>query len=320
MAPPKERAKSSRMTNKPTIRKADTVSNKKRANRVTERSKTRTNATHRKDLFMTLPGELRNEVYSCVLIEANPVLVGTVNGLCKDPNHPTANERDGKKSLDVWREPALLQVSKAIRAEGSTLYYGSNQFAARARLVDFARLGAWLKQLTVRCGPKLFQTFTISVLSAAWSELHHAKTLAKILYKTKLEVEPGTMGFRRGHGFGYAYRADEYRIRAPLNAALALGQQAARERWSRGKLDRRLKIWLDQAYTPNWINKILKNAGNDYWGELAAELALSKKRPKKRSKMASGGAVHAEEADEEAAGGEEGRDWTVKVEEVADAN
>ncbi|KAK4547534.1 hypothetical protein LTR36_000491 [Oleoguttula mirabilis] len=335
MAPTKERAKASTTKTSSTARNTKTAFIKK-PTKVTKRSKTRTTGKQGNDLFMILPAELRNEIYGYVLAEDKVVLIGTIKGLCKHQDYPTANEREGKKSLELWREPGMLQMSKAVRAEASAMYYRANKFVARAKLVDFDRLGSWLKQLTKRCGPKLFQTFTVSVLSASWAQLHHAKALAKVFYRMKLQVEPGVSVRTRspyeyhgaGHGRSLAllYRFGQFRIQSPINAALALGQQAAEEGWGRGKLDRKLKLWLDDAYKPNYIRKALRKAGNDYWGEIAAEAAEDARRERwyacMRPKKASHKVVlrKALPTRDDAAGKGQARRDIVKVEEVDDAN
>lgn len=217
---------------------------------------------------MTLPAELRNTIYKDVLLKNKVTLVGSVKSFRKSTTQPfgpilhTTNDSDGPNLVVPWREPALLKASKGIRAEASAIYYRNNDFIVRTRLVDFTRLSAWLEHLTQRCGSKLFRTVNILVMDASWADLHHTRTLARVFHGSQLQVRPGELTrveeirgsrARRQHPLArtsHGATGIQWRLVATVNAALSLAQRAAREGWSSGELDKKLKSWLEKSYAP----------------------------------------------------------------------
>ncbi|KAH9828134.1 hypothetical protein Tdes44962_MAKER09462 [Teratosphaeria destructans] len=84
------------------------------------------------NLLMTLPAELRNNIYEFVLRTIRVLHV-----------------RDQQ-----FREPALLRVSKEIRSEALPLYYGTNRFSIYLNLGEERNLGRlvdWLQSIVRDC-------------------------------------------------------------------------------------------------------------------------------------------------------------------------
>ncbi|KAF2769622.1 hypothetical protein EJ03DRAFT_327227 [Teratosphaeria nubilosa] len=84
------------------------------------------------NLLMTLPAELRNNIYEFVLREIRILHV---------------HDKD-------FQEPALLCVSKEIRSEALPLYYGINNFSIYLNLGDernIGRLVDWLQSIVREC-------------------------------------------------------------------------------------------------------------------------------------------------------------------------
>jgi hypothetical protein len=75
--------------------------------------------------FLSLPPELRNAIYTEVLLSAEPIVL------------PYAYERR------TFREPALLSACRTIRAEATPIFYGANAFEAPSPAAAYA----WLARL-----------------------------------------------------------------------------------------------------------------------------------------------------------------------------
>ena len=243
-----------------------------------------------KDYFNRLPAELRNAVYELVLVEQNIIVVGSVKGYKKSfyaagyrHDLTLIVNRRGEYRIRTWAEPGILQTCKALRQEASPLYYRRNEFVAVAKLVQFERLGSWLKQLSRRCGPQLFKAFRISVKGATWLPLDQTLHLARVFHKCNLEIWPSTSRFMEG--LALSEDTDRYLLAhvhyAPhcqphINALLELGQQAGEEKRSRGWLERRLSKYLGSLLgrggkvhrRANWnVRKLLEKNGLETWGK-----------------------------------------------------
>lgn len=84
-----------------------------------------------KSRLLSLPAELRNEIYSHALVQLTPIVL------------PYACETRSSKSASSGREPSLLSTSRTIRVEATPIYYGCNIFAAPSH----ASAHRFLKQL-----------------------------------------------------------------------------------------------------------------------------------------------------------------------------
>ena len=84
-----------------------------------------------KSLLLSLPAELRNEIYSHALVQQSPIIL------------PYAYETRSSKSASNGKEPSLLSASRAIRAEATAIYYGCNIFEAPSHASAYR----FLKQL-----------------------------------------------------------------------------------------------------------------------------------------------------------------------------
>lgn len=89
----------------------------------TTRSKSSTSVSQLS--FLSLPPELRNAIYTEVLLSSEPIVL------------PYAYERRS------FREPALLSACRTIRAEATPIFYGANAFEAPSPAAAYA----WLAKL-----------------------------------------------------------------------------------------------------------------------------------------------------------------------------
>ncbi|KAI6841224.1 Zn-dependent hydrolase/oxidoreductase [Hortaea werneckii] len=248
----------------------------------------KTAASKGKDLLATLPAELRNEIYKLALIEEKVFVIGSVEKY-RDPlnrqNHApiddlsqVANARVARKKstshanrINPWVEPALLQVSRKIRDEASKMYYGSNSFIARTKLVDFAKLGAWLETLCRRCGRQPLHAFRISVIDVTWLGLYNAVDLCKAVATSGIELKPLTSPLwrsTRARMLGVdplvqLNRRWHYSIERPLNEALSIVRIAKAGHRTEEWIARKLVWWLREKYSRYDALKSLGKMGID---------------------------------------------------------
>ncbi|KAI7236574.1 Zn-dependent hydrolase/oxidoreductase [Hortaea werneckii] len=242
-----------------------------------------------RDLFTTLPAELRNEIYELTLIEEKIFVVGSVKSQ-RPPQNPdhysdltevasvrlakirksgTSHEK-GSLALRLapWKEPGILQVCHSVREEASQMYYGSNKFVARAGLIDFGKLGAWLKTLRRRCGPQPLFGLRISVTNASWLGLHNAIDLARAIHSSGMTLQPLAESLLWANHWGpelsnnviQLYKSTQYRMEEPLNEALDLSHLANIQSRSKSWLTRRLNMWLQRHLKPYRVRKALHGA------------------------------------------------------------
>lgn len=226
---------------------------------------------------------MRNEIYELTLVEEKIVVVGSVKSqrpaenrfrprddlsqvanvrLAKLGNSGTSHETASLAlRLTPWNEPGILQVCRSIREEASKMYYGSNTFIAIARLIDFGKLGAWLKTLSRRCGSQPFADLRISVTSASWLGLHNAIDLARAIHSSGMTLQP-SVEFKVWAGGGpnnviQLNKSTQYRMEEPLNEALGLSHQANVQSRSKSWLTRRLHVWLQRHLKPYRVRRAL---------------------------------------------------------------
>lgn len=241
-----------------------------------------------RDLLATLPAELRNEIYKLTLIEEKLFVIGSVRKYWNPRNRQdhapiddlskVANARIARKKsashasrIEPWVEPALLQVSRGIRNEASKMYYGSNSFIARTKLIDFAKLGAWLETLSRRCGRQPLYAFRISVIDVTWLGLYNAVDLCKSIANSDIELKPVTSPLwrsTRARAIGndplvQLNRRWHYSIERPLNEALSIVRVAKAGNRTEDWLDRKLTCWLRENYSRYDALKSLGRMGID---------------------------------------------------------
>ncbi|KAI6797721.1 hypothetical protein KC361_g3739 [Hortaea werneckii] len=283
MAPTKERSKANRKT---PGGDAAVLKNTGATKKVTKGLSKNARPIGR-DLFTTLPAELRNKIYELTLVEEKIFVVGSVKSqrppYCLEDLSPVANtrltklrrgyfqrrrfSREDTHALRIlpWTEPGLLQVCHSVREEASKMYYGSNKFVAKASLIDFAKLGAWLKTLGRRCGPEPLSKFRISVTSASWLGLHNAMDLAKAIHSSGIRLQPldspfwaNSWSLEGSNRVVQLYHEYQKHMEGPLNEALGLCQQANSQGRSKSWLTRRLNVWLHGHLRTYRVRRALK--------------------------------------------------------------
>ncbi|KAI7468603.1 hypothetical protein KC357_g6719 [Hortaea werneckii] len=281
MAPTKERSKANRKkSGEDTAVLKDTGATKK----VTKRLSKNVRPVGR-DLFTTLPAELRNEIYELTLVEEKIIVVGStkvqrpplIPDRDRDDISQVANARlaklrggafseKGNSALRLlpWTEPGLLQVCRGVREEASRMYYGSNKFVAKAKMIDLAKLGTWLKTLGRRCGPQPLAEFRISVTSASWLGLHNAMDLAKAIRSSGITLQPSQSCFwANTWNSGWSdrviqlYSEHQTHLEVALNEALSLSMQANSQDRSKIWLTKRLNLWLQRHLKPYRVRRAL---------------------------------------------------------------
>ncbi|TKA81371.1 hypothetical protein B0A55_02072 [Friedmanniomyces simplex] len=196
----------------------------------------------RSNSLMTLPAELRNHVYEDVLVDSRPIRMFRDNG-GRDRSQST------KRKRTPWREPELLAVSKAIRAETSTIYYRGNDFDIEVYLPDIADLCRRIRRLVERYGIRPFRSLRIVIPDADWSELRYGRLLGLLFYQTGLQAGPGvgTGAARAGFKETQVLCTKYVKIEAALRAVIEIGRKSAREGWDQWRMEVEIDRWLEMC-------------------------------------------------------------------------
>ncbi|KAK3619702.1 hypothetical protein LTR56_023853 [Elasticomyces elasticus] len=180
----------------------------------------------RPNIFMTLPPELRNVIYEDVL--SHRQTMGFVY-----------------HSGGSWPDPAMLHVSKAIRAEAISIYYPNNRFDFRIRLCALPGLCRKLQRLTEQCGSQPLGSIRLEIMQPGWDRMHYARHLALLFYNGTELYNYGARDARPGL---YPLLVCSYSMcRAALEHAVEIGEQGAEEGWSKEKMEARLDKLLKLA-------------------------------------------------------------------------
>ncbi|TKA46449.1 hypothetical protein B0A54_02281 [Friedmanniomyces endolithicus] len=171
---------------------------------------------------MTLPAELRNVIYEALLVRSEPIKINCVK-------HPR------------WRDPRLLRVSKAIRAEASTIYYKGNDFDFSILLSSLPGLCAKLLRLTERWGLRPVRSLRMTLYNPRWCHMHVGNDLAMLAYRgVQLYpiIRPGSLGPQE------VISSRHDMCGTALVAALKIGEKGVEEDWGEKRMRARLKQWL----------------------------------------------------------------------------
>ncbi|KAK5698132.1 hypothetical protein LTR97_007092 [Elasticomyces elasticus] len=190
----------------------------------------------RPDIFMTLPPELRNVIYADVLKEMSLITLL--------PADMTRKAYIGVRT--AWLEPGILQVSKAIRSEATSIYYGDNDFDIVAPLWRGPELCTMIRQLIERCGPRPFRSLRILIGRADWKSMDNGRLLGMLFYETGLQAHPVVRreGIMCNHRSGVHTITSNYcKVEAVLRLAVELGEKGARESWSKAEMGHKYVEW-----------------------------------------------------------------------------
>ncbi|KAM3424520.1 hypothetical protein BST61_g6521 [Cercospora zeina] len=87
--------------------------------------------------FLSLPGELRNEIYNHVLVQSTPISLPYAYEIRSTTRSPSSNNALASASTTTTTttttyagEPPILRTSRLIRSEATPIYYGCNTFSA----------------------------------------------------------------------------------------------------------------------------------------------------------------------------------------------
>lgn len=110
-------------------------------------------------LLLSLPPELRNTIYTLVLVSEEPILV--------DPNTDTTETGDRYEPDNVViMEPALLRTCRSTRSEASQLYYSNNVFCS----INYSKLFRWIEGIGVEKRALLRDIRTSCRLGMFWND------------------------------------------------------------------------------------------------------------------------------------------------------
>lgn len=221
---------------------------------------------------MSLPAELRNEIYCLTLIEPKTIRLRLRHKVRPHPFLGETAYRDAKP----WREPGLLSVGKNVRVEASSIYFGLNRFSVCIYPQDIEPVSAWLRSVVLRCGNQPFGNFHFFVVSREffWPDLYDMLPMVELFAQTGLKLNPGTMTYyesvdrfartRRNYllrsnistADALTYTTVEIplfvmscdrkdKLPAAIQEAVDMGIQAYNEKWEEDKLDKEFDGWFN---------------------------------------------------------------------------
>ena len=132
---------------------------------------------------MKLLGELRNVVYELVLI-VNPTV--SVRERKRWKFRPDYLSRVKLR----WREPALLKVSKEIRNEAQSVYYGANRFEVYADTDEIEQACTWIRNRQNLRASDCELNFSLRITRGWWKNIMSWVHLAKLAYEVELGNYP----------------------------------------------------------------------------------------------------------------------------------
>lgn len=149
--------------------------------------------------FVSLPGELRNNIYRLALVETITI---RIRFRAQDRPHPYRSLLFGawSGSTNAWREPGLLRASKSIRIEASSIYIGLNSFGVHVYPHDIKQTADWLQTVVTRCGNSPFGGFHffVTALKFHWEDLYSMLPLVNVFATTGLILSPGKHTLQHG--------------------------------------------------------------------------------------------------------------------------
>ncbi|KAK3710821.1 hypothetical protein LTR37_010045 [Vermiconidia calcicola] len=178
------------------------------------------------DLIMSLPRELRDDIYERVL-----VFESAIEAEC----------------ISKGNAISMLRVSKQIRSEASLMYYCKNTFIVdikRCGWHQFAQLAAWLGSIKQLCGVTPLGCIKYRLWPCHWLLLLEAmQPLVETVHETGLQLQKSS---------NEHYQAPYTNGLRAVEEGLALGLHARSLKWSRERLveeyDRFLQQWMIRGF------------------------------------------------------------------------
>ena len=197
---------------------------------------------------MSLPAELRNDIYKLALGEHDTVRIRYRRRFYRSLGlgHYHSYHRDRG---EPWRELALLQTSRAIRHEASAIYYGSNSFQITVQLSDLPAASAWLRSIVARCGTNPFRQFRFYLCQPCWRGLHFLRDFVQLFREVDLQLGTGSASkwpCRRRSALFWSESGESGVLDQALDEAVELGKKARAEDWSEDWLDVEFGLWVEE--------------------------------------------------------------------------
>lgn len=138
---------------------------------------------------MRLPGELRNTIYELAL--GTPRDRVSIKYIRTRPPTAYLLSRVERQEMKAWREPKLFLLSKAIRDEASSIYFGHNTILFRITSADMQRVYDFVKSKTV--GPAVTMKWSIQLTRGKWKDMASWISLAKLVDENDLGLTYDTI-------------------------------------------------------------------------------------------------------------------------------
>ena len=234
--------------------------------------------------FLSIPGEISNEIYRLALIEDNVVDIRLRKRWSSMSGWSSASSSEPFMKPSPWREPGILEVSKAIRQEASSIYYRSNTFELSLHLVHMDYAVQWLRYVIRLCGDRPFGRFSFYLLSGSWKDLHCIKPLTSLFMERDVLLRPATFRITRGAHLGgermgllEENAASLFHIPDPVIAKFRRVLEQAVQLGKRGRVEEWHEDWFEVEFA-DWLDERMDNEGADY----RAKVKRAEKQTKQR--------------------------------------
>lgn len=203
--------------------------------------------------FLSLPAELRNEIYAQVL-EALPdadsrSIARRVKDGCLRPYHgfirvhPTAP--GAYHSLRLQRTPrhpgSMVAANRQMLQEVSDIFLGTRDMHITTTIREVAVVAGYLRRVITNVGSSPFASLTINIVDATWQQLEDLQPLIDVVRATNFRVD---------HTFHLLSRGASPGVFAPnlattLQRAMGLGVTARQQGWDEARLQQEVRRWAD---------------------------------------------------------------------------
>ena len=193
--------------------------------------------------LLRLPGELRNEIYTLLLLHHRfPYMVLTIPISLTSPH----------ETLGRFPEPGLLEVNRQVRHETAPYFYSTNNFIAEIVRMDFGPFVQRPREV-VGNGATYINLVAVNLTYPKLAQLENVFDLVKLVADTGLEIRSETVPMIFRSSSKTPARCDE--LMQALDDALDLALEAYEEKWTKQELENEFMQWVDEKLELGQVKK-----------------------------------------------------------------
>lgn len=213
--------------------------------------------------FLSLPGEVRNQVYA--LIFDQPRTMHIRPGLRRCTLGLAFIGVDMRTS--GWIEPPILRCCRTVRAEASSYYYAVHDFEVALEFNEFTYAASWLAGIIRRCGSNPFHGLNFFVLSPTWEDIASIRPLVHLITLTGFDFKSRALHWSDNIGpwplderfpqrqklisaFHFPYPAGDGPFQEAVEDVVELARQAHRGHWTLETCDADFDLLCRQSVQP----------------------------------------------------------------------